>query len=102
MTSCSGGSTVCRSWRRAGAPRGSVIEATTTCATGTAEREAAVVMVEAIPGQHRITVGGDKAYDTAEFVAAMRGLGATPHVTQNDKARRSAIDGRTTRHPGYQ
>jgi transposase len=81
---------------------GLVIEATTTCATGTAEREAAVVMVEAIPGQHRITVGGDKAYDTAEFVAAMRGLGATPHVTQNDKARRSAIDGRTTRHPGYQ
>jgi transposase len=81
---------------------GLVIEATTTCATGTAERETAVAMIEAIPGQHRITVGGDKAYDTADFVAAMRDLGATPHVTQNDKGRRSAIDGRTTRHPGYQ
>ena len=79
-----------------------VIEATTTCATGTAEREAAVAMIGAIPGQHRITVGGDKAYDTAAVVADMRTLDATPHVTRNDKARRSAIDGRTTRHAGYQ
>ena len=81
---------------------GLVIEATTTCATGAAEREAAVAMIEAIPGQHRITVGFDKAYDTTDFVADMRGRGATPHVTQNDTARRSAIDGRTTRHWGYQ
>jgi hypothetical protein len=79
-----------------------VIEATTTCATGTAEREAAVAMIEAISGRHRITVGADKAYDTIDFVADMRDLEATPHVTQNDKARRSAIDGRTTRHAGYQ
>lgn len=79
-----------------------VIEATTTCATGTAEREAAVAMIGAIPGQHRITVGGDKAYDTQDFVADMRSLDVTPHVTQNDKGRRSAIDGRTTRHAGYQ
>jgi hypothetical protein len=79
-----------------------VIDTRTTRATGTAEREAAVAMIGTIPGQHRITVGCDKAYDTADFVADMRGLGATPHMTQNDKARRSAIDGRTTRHGGYQ
>lgn len=79
-----------------------VVDATTTRATGTAEREAAVAMIGAIPGQHRITVGCDKAYDTTDFVADLRGLDATPPVTQNDKARRSAIDGRTTRHAGYQ
>jgi transposase len=81
---------------------GLVVDTCTTLATGTAEREAAVAMIATIPGQHRITVGADKAYDTADFVADMRDLGATPHVTQNDKARRSAIDGRTTRHAGYQ
>src|SRR5690349_7018170 len=67
-----------------------VVDARTTLASGTAEREAAVAMIEAIPGQHRITVGCDKAYDTQDFVADMRGLGATPHVTQNDTGRRSA------------
>src|SRR5689334_10015704 len=61
-----------------------VVDARTTLASGTAEREAAVAMIGAIPGQHRITVGGDKAYDTTDFVADMRGLDATPHVTQND------------------
>jgi IS5 family transposase len=50
----------------------------------------------------RITWGGDKAYDTEEHVALVRELGATPHVAQNDTYRRSAIDGRTTRHPGYE
>jgi transposase len=79
-----------------------VVDATTTLATGTAEREAAVAMIGAIPGQHRITVGCDKAYDTTDFVADMRGLEATPHVTQNNTGRRSAIDRRTTRHGGYQ
>jgi transposase len=79
-----------------------VVDTRTTLATGTAEREAAWAMIAAIPGQHRITVGCDKAYDTANFVAEMRDLAATPHVTQNDKGRRSAIDGRTTRHAGYQ
>ena len=79
-----------------------VVDALTTLATGTAEREAGVEMVGALPGRHRITIGCDKAYDTQDFVADMRGLGATPHVTQNDKGRRSAIDGRTTRHAGYQ
>ena len=48
-----------------------------------------------------MTLGADKAYDTADFVAELRGLGVTPHVAQNTKGRRSAIDGRTTRHPGY-
>jgi transposase len=79
-----------------------VVNTRTTLATGTAEREAALAMIGAIPGRHRITVGFDKAYDTNDFVADMRNLGATPHVTQNDKGRRSAIDGRTTRHAGYQ
>src|SRR3954467_15174630 len=81
---------------------GLVIDTRTTLATGTAAREAAVAMIAAIPGQHRITVGCDKAYDTQDFVADMRGLDATPHVTQTDTSRRSAIDGRTTRHWGYQ
>jgi len=47
------------------------------------------------------TVGADKLYDTADFVAGCRERGCTPHVAQNDTNRRSAIDGRTTRHPGY-
>jgi transposase len=80
---------------------GLVVAAALTKATGTAEREAAIEMVGALEGSHRITVGGDKAYDTADFVADMRELGVTPHVAQNTNARRSAIDGRTTRHPGY-
>ncbi|MBP2304588.1 hypothetical protein J2849_000959 [Azospirillum melinis] len=75
--------------------------ATKFLATGLAEREAAVSMVEAIPGRHRITVGADKAYDTKDFVANMRELDAAAHVAQNTSNRRSAIDGRTTRHPGY-
>jgi hypothetical protein len=80
---------------------GLVVAATLTPATGTAEREAAVAMVEPTVDGKRITLGTDKAYDTADFVAEMRRLGVTPHVSQNDKGRRSAIDGRTTRHPGY-
>jgi hypothetical protein len=50
----------------------------------------------------RCTLGGDKNYDTQGFVAAMRRLGVTPHVAQHTNGRRSAIDGRTTRHPGYE
>jgi hypothetical protein len=80
---------------------GLVVAAALTKATGTAEREAAIEMVGALKGSHGITVGGDKAYDTADFVADMRELGVTPHVAQNTNGRRSAIDGRTTRHPGY-
>ncbi len=71
-------------------------------ANGTAERDAALVMIEAIEGDHQVTVGGDKNYDTKDFVAESRNLNATPHVAQNIHARRSsAIDGRTTRHAGY-
>ena len=72
-----------------------------TAATGTAEREAAVGLVEGVPGRHRLTVGADKAYDTQEFVQSLRALKAVPHVAQNCHGRKSAIDGRTTRYPGY-
>src|SRR6202040_2728455 len=58
-------------------------------------------MVVARPGNHRITLGADKAYDVAEFVADLRAYNVTPHVAQNTTNRRSPIDGRTTRHPGY-
>jgi transposase len=78
-----------------------VVDARLTLATGTAEREAALEMVADRPGNHRITLGADKAYDVAEFVADLRALDVTPHVAQNTTNRRSAIDGRTTRHPGY-
>jgi len=78
-----------------------VVDTSLTKATGTAEREAAIAMVEDLPDQGRITLGTDKSYDTQDFVAEMRRLGVTPHVTQNNKKRCSAIDGRTTRHAGY-
>ena len=78
-----------------------VVDARLTLATGTAEREAALEMVAARPGNRRITLGADKAYDVAGFVADLRQYNVTPHVAQNTTNRRSAIDGRTTRHPGY-
>ena len=80
---------------------GLVVDATVRLATGTAEREAACDMVAQIPGARRVTVAGDKNYDTAESIDTWRGLNVTPHVAQNNKRRRSAIDQRTTRHPGY-
>jgi hypothetical protein len=82
---------------------GLVVEAGLTQATGTAEREAAATPLDAqAPGStRRLTLGADKAYDTADFVADMRQKCVTPHVAQNEKGRRSAIDGRTTRHAGY-
>jgi transposase len=80
---------------------GLVVAASVTLATGTAEREAAVAMIGELPAGDRITLGADKAYDTADFVAEMRRFGVTPHVARNDRRRRSAIDGRTTRHDGY-
>jgi transposase len=80
---------------------GLVVSPRLTAATGTAEREAAVGLVEGVPGRHPITVGADKAYDTHEFVQSLRALKAVPHVAQNCNGRKSAIDGRTTRHPGY-
>jgi transposase len=72
-------------------------------ANGTAERDAAVLMVERIDGDHQVTVGGDKNYDTKGCVEELRSLKATPHVAQNQtRPGGSAIDGRTTRHAGYQ
>jgi len=71
-------------------------------ANGTAERDAALVMLEQIPGRKQVTVGGDKAYDTADFVAECRNLKVTPHVAQNlERPGGSAIDARTTQHVGY-
>jgi transposase len=81
---------------------GLVVETRLTPATGKAERQAAVDMVEAQAGGSHPTVGGDKAYDTHGFVASVRALGVTPHVAQNTARRGgSAIDERTTRHAGY-
>ena len=71
-------------------------------ANGTAERDAALVMLEQIQGTGRVSVAGDKGYDTHGFVAACRHMKITPHVAQNNKRNGgSAIDGRTTRHAGY-
>ena len=58
-------------------------------------------MLSAQPGDTGKTVGADKAYDTAKFVADCRAIGVTPHVAQNTSNRASAIDERTTRHAGY-
>jgi hypothetical protein len=58
-------------------------------------------MLRRLPTRKRRTVAADKAYDTSGFVADCRSLGITPHVAQNTTNRRSAIDARTTRHPGY-
>jgi transposase len=80
---------------------GLVVNTRVTQATGTAEREAAQKMVDDIPGQKRVTVGADKNYDMQSFVEAMRERNVTLHTAQNNKGRRSAIDGRTTRHAGY-
>jgi len=82
-----------------------------TLATGTAERDAAIDMLAALPGEQPKTVGADKNYDTEAFVAACRDIKVTPHVAQNTYEydtktgkrvkRQSRIDGRTTRHAGY-
>jgi transposase len=72
-----------------------------TQASGTAEREACLDMLQDTGGNRRITLGGDKNYDVHDFVDSLRSLQVTPHVAQNDTRRASAIDRRTTRHPGY-
>jgi transposase len=77
---------------------GLVADVETMQADGTAERDAAVAMIESIPGGKQVTVGADKGYDTKGFVADARALNATPHVAQK---KHSAVDGRTTRHEGY-
>ena len=80
---------------------GLLVDSRVSEANGTAERDVAETMLAAVPGRHPLTVGGDKGFDTRGFIAALRELKVTPHVAQNTTNRRSAIDGRTTRHPGY-
>jgi len=82
---------------------GLVVDTRLTRATGTAERDAALEMAARIPGgTRRVTLGGDKNYDTRDFVDKLREAAVTPHVAQNQhERRRSAIDQRTTQHPGY-
>jgi transposase len=81
---------------------GLLVEACLTLADGHAERTAALHMIEPRADQPRaITLGADKAYDAADFVNELRSMRVRPHVAQNAGRRRSAIDGRTTRHAGY-
>lgn len=71
-------------------------------ATGKAERETALSLLDdELPGSQRLTLGADKGYDTRDFVAELRRRNVTPHIAQNNTRRRSAIDARTTRHPGF-
>lgn len=82
---------------------GLIVDAELTRATGYAERDCATAMLERLPtAGRRRTIAADKSYDTRDFVAGVRRLGFTPHVAQNTSGRRSAIDGRTTRHDGYE
>ena len=79
-----------------------IVDADLSQASGFAERDVAAEMLERLPKRRRRrTVAADKAYDTKDFVAKIRRLGFTPHVAQNVNGRRSAIDGRTTRHAGH-
>jgi len=81
---------------------GLIVDAEVFQANGTAERDAALIMLEQIEGTQPLTVGGDKGFDTRDFVKECRHMRVTPHVAQNLERRGgSAIDGRTTRHPGY-
>jgi transposase len=81
---------------------GLIVDAEVFQANGTAERDAALVMLEQVPGTKAVTVGGDKGFDTRDFVKECRHMGVTPHVAQNHaRPGGSAIDGHTTRHPGY-
>jgi len=80
---------------------GLVVGEATTLATGTAERDAGQAMMAPLARRGRTTLGADKNYDTQGFVTTMRAMGVTPHVAQHKNGRRSAIDGRTTRHAGY-
>lgn len=81
---------------------GLLVDACLTRADGHAERVAALCMIEPFADRPRaITLGADKAYDAQDFVNELRSMRVTPHVAQNTNGRRSAIDGRTTRHGGY-
>ena len=85
---------------------GLVVDAARTHATGTAEREAAQLMLDRRERRHRITLGADKAYDVTAFVEALRARRVSPNVAINGavsktgKVRKTALDGRTTLHAG--
>ena len=83
---------------------GLAVDATLTHATGTAEREATLVMLDRRKGKHRITLGADKAYDVTGFIGDLRMRKVTPHiaVSKTGKKRKTAMDGRTLRHAGYE
>ena len=86
---------------------GLVVAATLTQASGTAEREAALAMIDSLNHKQRVTLGADKGYDVKAFAQALRERKVTPHIAGDDhltktgKRRKTAVDGRTTRHPGY-
>ena len=81
---------------------GLIVDTRLTRISGHAERLAALDMIEPLADRSRaITLGADRGYDAADFVEELRTLNVRPHVAQNARRRRSAIDGRTTRHPGY-
>ena len=81
---------------------GLIVGAVATRASGHAERLAALHLLEPHADRpQKVTLAGDKGFDTQDFVAELREINVTPHVAQNTNGRRSAIDGRTTRHPGY-
>lgn len=82
---------------------GLVVDLRVTHAEGKAEERAAASMAAAIKGKRRVTLGGDKGYDSQELLASLRGMDVTPHIARNDHERRtSSIDQRTLRHAGYQ
>ena len=81
---------------------GLVVNTRLTTAYGSAEPHAGLLMAEQLPGCGRVTLGADKGYDQREFVEELRQMGITPHVAQNQRGRRSRVDQRTTRHPGYE
>ena len=83
---------------------GLIVDVQADIATGTVERDAAIAMIDKnLEGERRITVAGDKGYDTAGFVSELRARNVTPHVAQNIQPGRrgSNVDARTTRHQGY-
>jgi hypothetical protein len=80
---------------------GLVVGAVARRASGDAERLAALALIEPHAERPGVTLGGDKGYDSADFVMELREQAVTPHVAQNQSGRRSAIDGGATCHPGY-
>jgi len=86
---------------------GLAVDGSVTLATGTAEREAALQMLDRRPGRRRITLGADKAYDVTGFIGDLRRRRVTPHVaidghlSSTGKPRKTAVGARTTRHAGY-